>query len=152
MDALEKFIPNYTKQYNCILFGGYTFANVNPENVTKHFFNIDDIDSVIDPAIRQLNNHTKLSSFGHVIISRNMTPYSREFLRRITRLNRVKLLYIDDILVKPDLCRVSKNILVVDDPHISGSTLADIIKTIRSVKDDDNIVVFTLLGKRELNF
>lgn len=67
-------------------------------------------------------------------------------------MNRVKLLYVDDILDKPDLCQVCKNILVNDDPYISGSVLTNIVKTIRSVKDDNNLVVFTLLGKRELKF
>lgn len=141
----------YVKQYNCTLLSGYVFTNVKPESVTKHFFE-SDVDAIIDPALKQLNKHTKLSSFGPVIISRKMSPYSREILKRITCLNRVKLLYVDDILDKPDLCQVCKNILVIDDPYISGSVLTNIVKTIRSVKDDNNLVVFTLLGKRELKF
>ena len=84
----------YVKQYNCTLLSGYVFTNVKPESVTKHFFE-SDVDAIIDPALKQLNKHTKLSSFGPVIISRKMSPYSREILKRITRLNRVKLLYVE---------------------------------------------------------
>lgn len=112
----------------------------------------------IRPRYTEKQKKEKIESIKNILHSIKSSEYfSIADSVRDTKLR----LYFDSFLKFKDsdterlyktLSRPEKNILVLDDVATSGSTLADIIKTIRSVKDDDNIVVFTLLGKRELNF
>ena len=43
-----------------------------------------------------------------------------------------------------------QNILVVDDITTSGSTLNEILRTLRILNEDNSIVVFSLLGRKDL--
>lgn len=43
-----------------------------------------------------------------------------------------------------------QNILIVDDVTTSGSTLAEILRTLRILNEDNNIVIFSLIGRRNL--
>ena len=49
---------------------------------------------------------------------------------------------------------ISKNIismgLVVDDVTTSGSTLSEILRTLRIVNEDNKITIFSLIGRKDL--
>lgn len=43
-----------------------------------------------------------------------------------------------------------QNVLVVDDVTTSGSTLNEILRSLRIVNDDNNITIFSLIGRKDL--
>lgn len=42
------------------------------------------------------------------------------------------------------------NILIVDDISTSGSTLNEILRSLRILNEDNNITIFSLLGRKDL--
>jgi predicted amidophosphoribosyltransferase len=40
--------------------------------------------------------------------------------------------------------------LVIDDVTTSGSTLNEILRSLRIVNDDNNITIFSLIGRKDL--
>ena len=51
-----------------------------------------------------------------------------------------------------ELCRSirQQNILIIDDVTTSGSTLNEILRTLRILNEDNNIVIFSLIGRKDL--
>ena len=43
-----------------------------------------------------------------------------------------------------------RNVLVIDDVTTSGSTLNEILRSLRIVNDDNNITIFSLIGRKDL--
>ncbi len=43
-----------------------------------------------------------------------------------------------------------QNILIMDDVTTSGSTLNEILRTLRILNEDNQIVVFSLIGRKDL--
>jgi pyrimidine operon attenuation protein/uracil phosphoribosyltransferase len=43
-----------------------------------------------------------------------------------------------------------QNVLVIDDVTTSGSTLNEILRSLRIVNDDNNITIFSLIGRKDL--
>jgi hypothetical protein len=43
-----------------------------------------------------------------------------------------------------------QNVLVIDDVTTSGSTLNEILRTLRILNDDNNITIFSLIGRKDL--
>lgn len=66
-------------------------------------------------------------------------PYMQEFLRFATEADE-------------ELCRSirQQNILVIDDVTTSGSTLNEVLRTLRILNDDNQITIFSLIGRRDL--
>ena len=68
-----------------------------------------------------------------------MRPYMLQFLQFATDADR-------------ELCATIKNqnILVIDDITTSGSTLNEILRTLRILNEDNSITIFSLLGRKNL--
>ena len=51
-----------------------------------------------------------------------------------------------------ELCATirKQNILVIDDVTTSGSTLGEILRTLRILNEDNQITIFSLIGRRDL--
>ena len=51
-----------------------------------------------------------------------------------------------------DLCATirKQNILIVDDVTTSGSTLNEILRALRIINENNNITIFSLLGRKDL--
>ena len=51
-----------------------------------------------------------------------------------------------------ELCATIKNqnILIIDDITTSGSTLNEILRTLRILNEDNSITIFSLLGRKNL--
>jgi Predicted amidophosphoribosyltransferases len=43
-----------------------------------------------------------------------------------------------------------QNVLLIDDVTTSGSTLNEMLRTLRILNEDNNIVVFSLIGRKDL--
>ena len=44
----------------------------------------------------------------------------------------------------------NQNVLVVDDVATSGSTLGEILRTLRILNEDNKITIFSLIGRKDL--
>ena len=66
-------------------------------------------------------------------------PYMMNFLRFATEQDK-------------ELCATirKQNILVMDDVTTSGSTLNEVLRTLRILNDDNEITIFSLLGRKDL--
>lgn len=66
-------------------------------------------------------------------------PYMTNFLRFATEQDR-------------ELCATirKQNILVMDDVTTSGSTLNEVLRTLRILNDDNEITIFSLIGRKDL--
>ena len=51
-----------------------------------------------------------------------------------------------------DLCKTirNQNVLVIDDITTSGSTLNEVLRTLRILNDSNNITIFSLIGRKDL--
>ena len=43
-----------------------------------------------------------------------------------------------------------QNVLIIDDVTTSGSTLNEILRTLRILNEDNEITIFSLLGRKDL--
>ena len=73
----------------------------------------------------------------------------------IYRFNQPKLRNYDDILEQPmdeKLCSMIRrqNVLVIDDVTTSGSTLNEVLRTLRILNEDNEITIFSLIGRKDL--
>lgn len=66
-------------------------------------------------------------------------PYMMEFLRFASPADE-------------QLCRTirEQNVLVIDDVTTSGSTLGEVLRTLRILNEDNNISIFSLIGRKDL--
>lgn len=66
-------------------------------------------------------------------------PYMMNFLRFATEEDK-------------ELCATirNQNILVMDDVTTSGSTLNEILRTLRILNEDNEIIIFSLIGRKDL--
>jgi len=66
-------------------------------------------------------------------------PYMMQFLRFASEADR-------------ELCQHirQQNVLVIDDVTTSGSTLGEVLRTLRILNEDNRIVIFSLIGRRDL--
>ena len=66
-------------------------------------------------------------------------PYMMQFLRFANKADE-------------ELCRTirEQNVLVIDDVTTSGSTLGEVLRTLRILNEDNRISIFSLIGRRDL--
>ena len=66
-------------------------------------------------------------------------PYMTEFLRFATKADE-------------ELCQAirQQNVLVIDDVTTSGSTLGEVLRTLRILNEDNSITIFSLIGRSDL--
>ena len=43
-----------------------------------------------------------------------------------------------------------QNVLVIDDVTTSGSTLSEVLRTLRILNEDNDITIFSLIGRKDL--
>ena len=73
----------------------------------------------------------------------------------IYRFNQPRLYNYEDVLANPMDEKLyatirKQNVLVIDDVTTSGSTLNEILRSLRIVNDDNNITIFSLIGRKDL--
>ena len=72
-------------------------------------------------------------------------------LRYIYRFNQPRLLKVEDVQSKPmdeemsSLIR-QQNVLVIEDDSTNGSTLNEVLRTLRDLNKDNNIAIFSIVG------
>ncbi|MCR5645008.1 MAG: hypothetical protein K6F96_01280 [Bacteroidales bacterium] len=120
----------YEKQYlNDVLENGRPRYTEAQKEEVRH-----NIEQMLD-----LIHHKDYFTIARDVKKSRFRPYMMNFLRFATKEDE-------------ELCATirKQNILVIDDVTTSGSTLGEILRTLRILNEDNNITIFSLIGRRDL--
>ena len=114
-----------------------------------------DLTNFIQKAVNNLNRKINLYDYDLVVMPQSSSRVNQYMLRYIYRFEQPKLRHYHDILAKPideELCATirQQNVLVIDDVTTSGSTLGEVLRTLRILNEDNRITIFSLIGRRDL--
>ena len=109
----------------------------------------------IRQAVDNLDKQINLYHYDLVLFPKMRSRECQYMVRYIYRFNQPRLYNFEDVLANPmdgKLCETirKQNVLVIDDVTTSGSTLNEILRSLRIVNDDNNITIFSLIGRKDL--
>ena len=115
----------------------------------------EDVGLSLQRAVDVAHKKINLYHYDIVVMPENRTKVNQYMLRYIYRFNQPRLCRVDEILSKPMDKELSsmirqQNVLVVDDVTTSGSTLNEILRTLRILNEDNDITIFSLIGRKDL--
>ena len=142
---------------------GYEFGNEVDGNVRSAFIKYvkftqrlqDDpnLTQFIQKAVNNLNRQINLYDYDLVVMPQSSSRVNNYMLRYIYRFAQPTLRKMEKIL-NPDeeLCRTirEQNVLVIDDVTTSGSTLGEVLRSLRILNEDNRITIFSLIGRSDL--
>ena len=135
---------------------GVTFDNTEKKFVFD-FENdgAEDVGLSIQKAVDIVHKKINLYHYDVVVMPERRTKINQYMLRYIYRFNQPKLCSVKDILSNPLDEELSsklrqQNVLVFDDTTTSGSTLNEVLRTLRILNEDNNITIFSLIGRNDL--
>jgi hypoxanthine phosphoribosyltransferase len=115
----------------------------------------EDVGLSLQRAVDVAHKKINLYHYDIVVMPENRTKVNQYMLRYIYRFNQPRLCRVDEILSKPMDKELSsmirqQNVLVIDDVTTSGSTLNEILRTLRILNEDNDITIFSLIGRKDL--
>lgn len=135
---------------------GVTFDNV--EKIFVFDFGHDgteDIELSIRSAVDSAHKKINLYHYDVVVMPKTRTKINQYMLRYVYRFNQPRLLKVEDVLSKQLdddlLSRIrQQNVLVIEDVTTNGSTQNEILRTLRNLNKDNEITIFSLIGRKDL--
>ena len=114
-----------------------------------------DLTNFIKKAIDNLDKHINLFNYDLVLFPKLRSRECQYMLLYIYRFNQPRLYNYEDVLANPMDEKLyatirEQNVLVIDDVTTSGSTLNEILRSLRIVNGDNNITIFSLIGRKDL--
>ena len=169
-DGVEDIVKLTGDGYQVEAFGkcfyyGYEFSEQVDSSVRSAFikyvkFNDNlrdspDLTQFIKKAVDNLHKKINLYDYNLVIMPESSSKVNQYMLRYIYRFAQPKLCHVRDILnphTNENLCASirQQNVLVIDDVTTSGSTLNEILRTLRILNEDNEITIFSLIGRKDL--
>lgn len=144
---------------------GYEFSDQVDSNVRSAFIKYvkfndalqdsPDLTQFIKKAVDNLDKKINLYDYNLVVMPESSSKVNQYMLRYIYRFAQPKLCYVQEIMnpqADEKLCSTirQQNVLVIDDVTTSGSTLNEILRTLRILNEDNEITVFSLIGRKDL--
>lgn len=122
---------------------------------TEDLQNNPDLTNFIKKAVDNLSHQINLYDYNLVVMPESSSKVNQYMLRYIYRFAQPKLRKVKDILnakADEELCATirKQNILIIDDVTTSGSTLNEILRTLRILNEDNDITIFSLIGRKDL--
>ena len=116
---------------------------------------VEDVGLSIRTAVDSAHNKINLYHYDIVVMPENRTKINQYMLRYIYRFNQPRLCKVEDVLSDSmDVDLISKirqtNILVVEDQTTEHSSADEILRTLRSLNEDNEITIFSLIGRNDL--
>jgi len=169
-DGVEDIVKLTGDGYQVEAFGkcfyyGYEFSDQVDSSVRSAFikyvkFNDNlqdspDLTQFIKKAVDNLHKKINLYDYNLVVMPESLSKVNQYMSRYIYRFAQPKLCHVRDILnphVDEKLCASirQQNVLVIDDVTTSGSTLNEILRTLRILNEDNKITIFSLIGRKDL--
>ena len=112
----------------------------------------EDMGLSIRSAVDGVHKKINLYNYDLVVMPQNRTKVNQYMMRYIYRFNQPRLLNVEDILSEPideelsSLIR-QQNVLVIEDDSDCVSTLNEVLCTLRNLKKDNNIAIFSIIGR-----
>ena len=144
---------------------GYEFSDQVDTNVRSVFIKYvkssgelqdnPDLTQFIKKAVDNLDEKIDLYDYNLVVMPELSSKVNQYMLRYIYRFAQPKLIKRKEILtpaMDEQLCAMirQQNVLVIDDVTTSGSTLNEILRTLRILNEDNEITIFSLIGRKDL--
>ena len=144
---------------------GYEFSGQVDGNVRSAFINYvndtydlkehSNLTDFVMKAIDNFHNKINLYNYDIVVVPQSTSRVNRYMMRYVYRFAQPKLCKIQDILnpsMDEKLCASirQQNVLIIDDVTTSGSTLNEILRTLRILNEDNEITIFSLIGRKDL--
>jgi hypothetical protein len=109
----------------------------------------------IRKAIDTVHKQIDLYNYDLVIFPQCRSRECQYMSRYIYRFNQPRLRNFDEVLSSPMSEELSsmirqKNVLVISDFKTGSSTLNGVLRSLRIVNDDNNITIFSLIGRKDL--
>jgi len=122
---------------------------------TEKLHDTPDLTNFIKKAIDNLHNKINLYNYDLVVMPESQSKVNQYIMRYIYRFNQPKLSDYKVVMAHPmdaELCSKIRhqNVLVIDDVTTSGSTLNEILRTLRILNEDNEITIFSLIGRKDL--
>ena len=169
-DGVEDIVKLTGDGYQVEAFGkcfyyGYEFSEQVDSSVRSAFikyvkFNDNLLDSpdltqFIKKAVDNLHKKINLYDYNLVVMPESSSKVNQYMSRYIYRFAQPKLCHVRDVLnpqIDEKLCASirQQNVLVIDDVTTSGSTLNEILRTLRILNEDNEITIFSLIGRKDL--
>ena len=122
-----------------------------------------DLTDFIKKAVDNFSRKINLYDYNLVVMpesSSGVNQYMLRYIYRFAQPSLCKMQLIKDLSAnlsfeKPEYemlrSRIrNQNVLVVDDVATSGSTLGEILRTLRILSEDNKITIFSLIGRKDL--
>lgn len=115
----------------------------------------EDVGLSIQRAVDSAHEKINLYRYDIVVMPENRTKVNQYMLRYIYRFNQPRLCRVEEILstsMNEELASMirQQNVLVIDDVTTSGSTLNKVLRTLRILNEDNEITIFSLIGRNDL--
>ena len=114
-----------------------------------------DLTDFVKIAIDALHRRINLYKYDLVVQPEASNKLNQYMMRYIYRFAQPKLCKVEDLLNKDKdekLCSSirQQNVLIIDDVTTSDSTLNEILRTLRILNEDNEITIFSLIGRKDL--
>ena len=115
----------------------------------------EDMGLSIRTAVDSVHKMINLYNYDIIVMPEIRTRVNQYMLRYLYRFNQPKLCNVDEILSKPIDEELSsrirqQNVIVIDDATTNGSKLHEILRTLRMLNEDNEITIFSLIGRKDL--
>ena len=153
------------REFGKCVYYGYEFSDQVDGNVRSAFINYvkfaknlqdnPDLTDFIKNAIDNLSKKIDLYDYNLVVMPESSSKVNQYMLRYIYRFAQPKFCKVQDVLnpnMDEKLCASirQQNVLIIDDVTTSGSTLNEILRTLRILNEDNEITIFSLIGRKDL--
>ena len=113
----------------------------------------EDIGLAIRNAVDSVHKVINLYHYDNVVMPACRTKENMYMIRYIYRFNQPRLIKVEELKARDEeLCSKirQQNVLVIDDVTTSGSTLNEVLRTLRILNEDNDITIFSLIGRKDL--
>jgi len=113
-----------------------------------------DLTNFIQRAIDNLNDKINLYDYDLVVMPESSSEVNKYMVRYIYRFAQPMLRRQEEVLPVEDEKTKERvetsNVLVIDDITTSGSTLNEVMRSLRILNENNNITIFSLIGRKDL--